>query len=163
MLESMASQFRFALSLLTSTLRTRLSLQLEIAALCHQLSLYQSKGRRPRIAPADRLLWSVLAKLWSGWRKACFFVQPRTVTIWQKRRFREFWRALASQVDARYLESYESSSGGCGRRIPLGAHPVLWQSCGSSGSMSQNQPWRSTSLVRIDRALRHGRRFSTSM
>ncbi len=57
----MASLFRFALSLLTSTLRTRLSLQLEIAALRHQLSLYQSKGRRPRIAPADRLLWSVVA------------------------------------------------------------------------------------------------------
>ncbi len=59
------------------------------------LSLYQSKGRRPRIAPADRLLWSVVAKLWSGWRKALFFVQPRTVIIWQKRRFREYWRALS--------------------------------------------------------------------
>jgi putative transposase len=95
MLESMASLFRFVLSMLTSTLRTRLSLQLEIAALRHQLSLYQSKGRRPRIAPADRLLWSVAAKVWSGWRKALFFVQPRTVTIWQKRRFREYWRALS--------------------------------------------------------------------
>ena len=91
----MAILFRFALSLLTSTLRIRLSLQLEIAALRHQLSLYQSKGRRPRIAPADRLLWSVVEKLWSGWRKASFFVQPQTVTIWQKRRFREYWRALS--------------------------------------------------------------------
>ena len=48
MLETMARLFRFALSFLTSTLRTRLSLQLEIAALRHQLSLYQSKGRRQR-------------------------------------------------------------------------------------------------------------------
>ncbi len=93
--KSMVRMFRFALSLLTSTLRTRLSLQLEIAALRHQLSLYQSKRRRPRIAPADRLLWSVVAKLWSGWRKALFFIQPRTVTIWQKRRCREYWRALS--------------------------------------------------------------------
>ena len=94
MLETMARLFRFALSLLTATLRTRLSLQLEIAALRHQLCLYQSKGRRPRIAPAARMLQSIVARLWSGWRKALFFVQPRTVTIWQKRRFREYWRAL---------------------------------------------------------------------
>ena len=44
MLETMVRLFRFALSLLTVTLRTRLSLQLEIATLRHQLSLYQSKG-----------------------------------------------------------------------------------------------------------------------
>jgi len=68
----MVRLLQFLLSLLTSTIRTRLSLQLEIAALRHQLSLYQSKGRRPRIAPADRLLWSVVARLWSGWRIALY-------------------------------------------------------------------------------------------
>ena len=34
-----------------------------------------------RIAQADRLLWSIVARLWSDWRRALFFVQPRTVTV----------------------------------------------------------------------------------
>jgi len=93
----MACVFRFLLSLLTCTFRSRLSLQLEIAALRHQLSAYRLRGRRPRIAPPDRLLWSVLAKLWSQWRSALFFVQPRTVTLWQQKRFRDYWRALSQQ------------------------------------------------------------------
>ena len=91
----MARVLCFLFPLLTSTLRSRLSLQLEIAALRHQLSAYRLKGQRPRIAPPDRLLWSLLAKLWSQWRGALFFVQPRTATLWQKRRFREYWRALS--------------------------------------------------------------------
>ena len=80
-------------SLLTSTHRSRLSLQLEIAALRHQLSTYRVKGQRLQIGPADRLLWCVIAELWSQWRKALFFVQPRTVTLWQQTRFRDYWRA----------------------------------------------------------------------
>jgi len=91
----MARVLCFLFSLLTSTLRSRLSLQLEIAALRHQLSAFRLKGQRPRLAPPDRLLWSLLATLWSRWREALFFVQPRTVTLWQKRRFREYWRALS--------------------------------------------------------------------
>ena len=96
-LMSMARMLCFLLLLLTPTLRSRLSLQLENAALRHQLSTYRLKGRRPRIAPPDRLLWSVLATLWSQWRRALFFVQPRTVTLWQKRRFRDYWRALSQR------------------------------------------------------------------
>ena len=75
--------------------RSRLSLQLEIAALRHQLSLYQRAQRRPAIASSDRLLWSVLARLWRGWRGALFFVQPRTVILWQRKRFRDYWRGLS--------------------------------------------------------------------
>lgn len=36
----------FLLSLLTSTLRTRASLQAEVAALRHQLAIYQKSGGR---------------------------------------------------------------------------------------------------------------------
>ena len=91
----MVGLLHFLGSFVTSSLRTRLSLQLEVAVLRHQLSLYQFERRRPRIAPADRLLWSIVAKLWSDWRRALFFVQPRTVTLWQKKRFRDYWRALS--------------------------------------------------------------------
>lgn len=61
------------------------------------LSVYQFEPRRPRILPADRLLWSIVAKLWSDWRRALFFVQPRTVLVWQKKRFRDYWRTRSQQ------------------------------------------------------------------
>ncbi len=91
----MARILCFLFSLLTSTLRSRLSLQLDITALRHQLSAYRVKGKRPRIAPPDRLLWSLIANLWPQWRRALFFVQPRTVTLWQRERFRNYWRELS--------------------------------------------------------------------
>ena len=33
-----------------------------MAALRHQLGVYQRRGQRPSIVPADRLLWSVLSR-----------------------------------------------------------------------------------------------------
>jgi hypothetical protein len=47
---------QFVISLFASSVRTQLSLQLEIAALRHQLSVYQHEQRRPHITWADRLL-----------------------------------------------------------------------------------------------------------
>jgi hypothetical protein len=78
-----------------SALHSRLSLQLEIAALRHQLSVYQRAQSRPAITSSDRLLWSLLAHLWSNWRGALFFVRPRTVILWQRKRFRDHWRGLS--------------------------------------------------------------------
>ncbi len=46
----------------------------------------------PAIASSDRLLWSILARLWRGWCRALFLVQPRTVILWQRKRFRDYWR-----------------------------------------------------------------------
>ena len=86
----------FLFAFVTSSARTRLSLQLEVAALRHQLEVYQRQCRRPRIAAVDRLLWSCIARLWSDWKRAVFFVQPRTVTLWQKKRFRHYWRRLSA-------------------------------------------------------------------
>ena len=91
---------QFFLILVTTSARSRLSLQVENSALRHQLSVYRKSGQRPRIRPADRLLWSVMSRLWSGWRAALFFVQPRTVTTWQKKRFRDHWRALSQPSTA---------------------------------------------------------------
>ena len=53
----------FVINFLMGAFRSRLSLQLEIAALRHQLSLYQRAQRRPAIASTDRILWSILARL----------------------------------------------------------------------------------------------------
>ena len=56
-----------ALLLLVSTVvRSRLSLQLEIVALRHQLAVYQRTTNRPQISSGDRILWSWLASRWTG-------------------------------------------------------------------------------------------------
>jgi hypothetical protein len=68
---------------------------MEITALRHQLSVYQRSGQKPRVKPADRILWSCIARVHRGWKAFLIFVQPRTVTEWQKRRFRDHWRRLS--------------------------------------------------------------------
>jgi len=97
MIYRMVRLLHFLVSLITTSVRTRLSLQLEITLLRHQLSVYQFERRRPQILPADRLLWSIVARLWSDWRRALFFVKPRTVVIWQKKRFRDYWWTLSQR------------------------------------------------------------------
>lgn len=74
---------------LGTILRCRLSLQLEVVALRHQLSVYERSRRRLPIELSDRILWSWLARLWPSWRQHLHFVRPPTVLEWQKRRFRE--------------------------------------------------------------------------
>jgi len=63
----------------------------------HQLVLYQQGGRRPQLRPADRLLWTWLSRVWSGWQAALVIVQPRTVISWQRKRFRDHWTRLSRQ------------------------------------------------------------------
>ena len=63
----------------------------------HQLEVYQRTARRPRLRPADLLLWAWLACAWSGWRDALVIVQPRTVIAWLRKRFREHWTRLTRQ------------------------------------------------------------------
>jgi len=46
--------------------RTRLSMQLEILALRHQLNGYRRAGTKPRLKPADRLFGTWLSRVWSG-------------------------------------------------------------------------------------------------
>ena len=83
------------LAFLTTLLRSRLALQLEIVALRHQVAIYQQSVSRPRLHAADRLFWSWLSRLWPNWQQALEFVQPRTVIAWQKKRFRDYWYRLS--------------------------------------------------------------------
>jgi hypothetical protein len=85
------------ISTIKSTVKSRVALQLEILALRHQLAVYQRAPRRPRLKPADRLLWAWLAKRWAGWRDALVFVKPETVIAWQRRRFRRHWTRLSKR------------------------------------------------------------------
>jgi hypothetical protein len=81
----------------TTLLRPRLSLQLEIVALRHQLAVYKRSNWRPRIRPADRILWSWMSRHWSRWREVLIFVRPATVTAWQRKRFRDHWSKLSQR------------------------------------------------------------------
>ena len=87
-LRTLFSTIKFAAS-------SRVSLQLEVLALRHQLAVYQRTSGRPHLKPADRILWAWLAKRWDGWREALVFVKPATVLAWQRRRFRDHWTRLS--------------------------------------------------------------------
>ena len=80
----------------STMLRSRVSLQLEIVALRHQISVYQRSTTRPRINRGDRILWSWIARRWSDWREAVVVVQPATVIAWQRKRFRDHWAKLSN-------------------------------------------------------------------
>jgi hypothetical protein len=61
-------------------------------ALRHQLNvLKRSVKQRPKLTPADRLLWVVLSRVWGDWRSALAIVQPETVIAWHRKGFRLFW------------------------------------------------------------------------
>jgi putative transposase len=64
---------------------------MENLALRHQLAVYKRTATRPRLRPADRLFWVLLARIWAGWRQPLLIVTPHTVLRWQRRRFREYW------------------------------------------------------------------------
>ena len=78
---------------LRSSFRSQAELQVEIAALHHQLAVLQRRpSTRPRLRPADRFFWTWLSRLRPGWRRALVIVQPETVLGWHRRGFRLYWR-----------------------------------------------------------------------
>jgi putative transposase len=85
------------MAFVTTLLRSRLALPLEIVALRHQVAIYQRSVSRPRLHATDRLFWVWLSRLWSGWQHALVLVKLRTVIVWQKRRFRDHWRRLSQR------------------------------------------------------------------
>jgi hypothetical protein len=80
---------------LRTVFRSRLSLQVEVLALRHQLAIHQRSIKRPRIRPADRILWSWISRGWSRWREVLLFVQPATVLAWQRKRSRDHWARIS--------------------------------------------------------------------
>jgi transposase InsO family protein len=86
---------RALLAFAVSLARSRVSLQLEILALRHQLMFYHRSIQRPYVRPGDRILWSWLARHWARWREVLVFVQPATVLAWQRTRFRTAWGRLS--------------------------------------------------------------------
>ncbi len=90
-----------------SLVRSRVSLQLEILALRHQLTVYHRSIRRSQVRPSDRRFWSWLARHWSRGREVLIFVQPATVRAWQRKRFRDHWVRLSRGEPGRPAISQE--------------------------------------------------------
>jgi hypothetical protein len=84
----MAPIVRALLAFVVSLLRSRVSLQMELLALQHQLAVYRRSIRRPPVRPSDRIVWSWLSRGWARWREVVVFVQPATVLAWRRTRSR---------------------------------------------------------------------------
>ena len=89
---TMSTLFVALFALIASNFRTRAALQAEIFALRHQLADFQKNApRRLRLHRCDRLLWVVLYRFWSGWRRSLQMVRPDTVLRWHRRAFAWHW------------------------------------------------------------------------
>jgi putative transposase len=77
---------------LFSSFRTRMELQLEVAALRHQVEVLRRDQRsRVRLTRLDRALWVLLYRLWSHCLDSVVIVEPETVIRWHRLGFRAFW------------------------------------------------------------------------
>ena len=114
----MAAVIYAFLGALGTLFRWRISMQVEIVALRHQLAVYQRRVRRPHLCPADRILWAWLSRHWAtcfGLRAAC-----------DRHR-------LATETLTRSLDAHEPSREAgqtTGKRGDTRAHPygLQWQS-----------------------------------
>src|SRR5260370_34153303 len=98
----MSSLFVALFALVASSFRTRAALQAEILALRHQLAILQKNApRRLRLYRCDRLLWVVLYRVWSGWRRCLQMVQPATVLRWHRRACAAHWTRKSRRLPGR--------------------------------------------------------------
>src|SRR5258707_9496190 len=50
----------------------------------------QAKATSSQLGRADRLFWTVLARVYSGWADALIVVKPETVVSWHRASFRHY-------------------------------------------------------------------------
>jgi putative transposase len=89
--ELLLSVIRFIRLLLSS----HQAIAIENAALRLQLAAFRRRRKRPVLTVLDRVFWTTLRYLWSGWRGPLLYVQPDTVVRWHRERFRRFWARLS--------------------------------------------------------------------
>jgi len=68
------------------------NLAAENLALRQQLAVMKRTNKRPKIRRADRLLWVVLSRIWTPWRKSLVIVKTDTVVHWHRKGFKLFWK-----------------------------------------------------------------------
>ena len=86
-------------SLLSFRVRSRASLELELVALRHQVTvLRRQRPGQPRLFSADRLLWVWLYRIWPQVLDAMVLVKPATVVQWHRKGFRLYWRRRSRRL-----------------------------------------------------------------
>jgi hypothetical protein len=78
------------LQALLSGFQSHSHLVLENLALRHQLAVLKRQVHKPKLRPADRLLWVGLRRFWPDWPHALLLFQPQTVIAWHRLGFRLF-------------------------------------------------------------------------
>jgi len=82
---------RAVIAFAMASFRSRAALQLEILALRHQIGVLQRSVKRPKLTPADRVLWAWLCSVWNGWQSGVFIMKAATVVGWHRKGFGLFW------------------------------------------------------------------------
>src|ERR1700687_5645166 len=89
-------------SLLSFRVRRRASLELELVALRHQMTvLRRQRPGRPRLFSTDRLLWVWLYRIWPQVLNTMVLVKPTTVVQWHRKGFRLYWRRRSRRFGRR--------------------------------------------------------------
>jgi len=89
----MLDVFLALLRSMLSEFRSHSWLVLENLALRLQLAVLHRQARKPKLHPADRLLWVGLRRFWPHWQYTLPLFQPQTSSAWHLRGFRLFWRS----------------------------------------------------------------------
>ena len=91
---TMSPALTAVLAALRTVLWPRAALHAEVLALRHQLLVLkrQCAGRRVHFRTSDRVLWSLLSRIWPQWRQGLVLVRPETVIGWHRQGFRLYWR-----------------------------------------------------------------------
>ncbi len=82
---------RAVIAFAMASFRSRAALQFEILALRHQIGVLQRSVKRPKLTPADRVLWAWLCCIWKGWQSGAFIMKAATVVGWYRKGFGLFW------------------------------------------------------------------------
>jgi hypothetical protein len=81
------------ISIFEFRVRSRASLELELIALRHQVTvLRRQRPGRPRLSSLDWILWVWLYRIWPQVIDAMVLVKPATVVQWHRKGFRLYWR-----------------------------------------------------------------------
>src|SRR5258705_7687696 len=86
-------------SLLSFRVRSRASLELELVALRHQVTvLRRQRPGHPRLFSTDRVLWVWLYRIWPQILNTMVLVKPATVVRWHRNGFRLYWRRRSRRL-----------------------------------------------------------------
>jgi putative transposase len=88
--------------------RRRVSLELEVLALRHQLAvLHRQRPGRAWLGRGDRLLWGWLYRIWPRCLEVMVLVKAVTVVQWRRRGFRRFTSGRPARRDRTDKDAFE--------------------------------------------------------